>query len=150
MKKLLISAGFASLLGCSSPGWADIAVIVSQQSPLTTLDIHDVKMMFMGKIGSFPDGRKVKAIDPPKSSTREHFYRTVASKTPHQMAAYWSRMMFTGAGMPPLQAASVDDVLQQVANDRSAISYVDSAKLTPGVREVLRVPVVSTLGGTTP
>lgn len=140
MNKTLISVCCAMLLGMAPLAHADIAVIVSQQSPLTAVDTDQVKMIFMGKIGSFRDGNTVVAIDQPKSLLREQFYRAVASKTPYQMASYWARMMFTGAGMPPAQADSTNDVLARVAADPSAIGYVDASQVNAKVKVVLRVP----------
>lgn len=140
MKKTLIGACFFLLLGGSPLACADIAVIVHQQSPLTSLDMHQVRAIFMGKIGSFPDGRKVVAIDLPKSGVRSQFYHAVASKTTHMMAAYWSRMMFTGAGVPPYQADSAEDVLAKVEQDINAIAYVDAAKVNSKVKVVFKLP----------
>lgn len=139
MKKALIGTCLFLLLGGSPLASADIVVIVHQQSPLTSLDMHQVKAIFMGKIGSFPDGRKVVAIDLPKSGLRAKFYHAVANKTTHMMASYWSRMMFTGTGMPPYQAESADDVLAKVEQDINAIGYVDAAKVNSKVKVVFRL-----------
>lgn len=139
MKNTLIGACLFLLLSGSPPAWADIVVIVNQQSPVTALDMYQVKAIFMGKIGSFPDGRKVVAIDLPKSGLRSQFYHAVANKTTHMMASYWSRMLFTGAGMPPYQAESADDVLAKVAQDINAIGYVDAAKVTGKVKVVFKL-----------
>lgn len=139
MKNALISAGFL-LLCASRLALADIVVIVSQQSPVTSIDMHQARLIFMGKIGSFPDGRKVVVIDQPKSLLHDQFYLAVASKTSYQMASYWSRMMFTGAAMLPIQAATSEEVLRKVANDINAVGYVDSSVLNDKVKAVLRLP----------
>lgn len=136
MRKFLISAcGVMGMVGASL-ACADIAVIVSKQTPLTRLEITQVKMVFMGKIGTFPDGSKAIPVDMPKSPVRTVFYQRVAGKTQLQMATYWSRMMFTGAGMPPQQAESAAEVLARVAADARLVGYVDARNVDDSVNVV--------------
>ena len=53
------------------------------------------------------------------------------------MAAYWSRFVFAGSTAPPIQATSVQEVLQFVANNRGAVGYLDRKNADARVKIVL-------------
>ena len=121
----------------STNAMADVVVVVSSHSTLTTLSRSQVVDVFLGKTRRFPDGTVAQPIDQREgSATREEFYMQYAAKTPAQLKAYWSKIIFTGRGQPPMALASAVEVKKRLAGSRAAISYIDRTQLDNSVREI--------------
>ena len=120
---------------------ADLVVVVSAKSPVTSLSVAQVSDIFLGQMTSFPEGREAIAIDQkPGSSIRDEFYLKTSSKSPSLMKAYWSKMLFTGRGQPPKYLADSSAVRKLVAGNTSLIGYVDKTEIDASIKVVLIVP----------
>ena len=120
-----------------SSAMAEVVVVVSSRSTLTALSRSQVVDVFLGKTRRFPDGKVAQPIDQLEgSATRREFYMRYADKTPAQLKAYWSKIIFTGRGQPPLALASALEVKKRLAASPAAISYIDRAQLDASVREI--------------
>jgi ABC-type phosphate transport system substrate-binding protein len=119
-------------------GAAELLVIVSAKSPVTTLRADQVADIFLGQVGQFPDGGDAIALDQGVGSAqRDEFYAKVAAKTPALLKAYWSKMIFTGRGQPPREAPNSAAIRKLVAENRALIGYIDRSALDASVRPVL-------------
>ncbi|MBD8564957.1 phosphate ABC transporter substrate-binding protein [Oxalobacteraceae sp. CFBP 8763] len=117
---------------------AELVVIVSSRNPNPVLNAEQVSAIFLGQTGSFPDGAAAVAIDQGLGAAqRDLFYRQLTGKTPALLKAHWSKMVFTGRGQPPREAASDAAVRRMVADNPSMIGYIERAALDPSVRPVL-------------
>ncbi|MGG7603285.1 phosphate ABC transporter substrate-binding protein [Massilia sp. BKSP1R2A-1] len=117
---------------------AELVVIVSARSPAQGLSSDQVAAIFLGQAGRFPDGLEVVALDQRLGSQeRNQFYQQVTGKTPALLKAHWSKMVFTGRGQPPREAADSASVRRMVAENPAMIGYIDRAALDPSVRPVL-------------
>lgn len=117
---------------------AELVVIVSARSPAQGLSSDQVAAIFLGQAGRFPDGLEVVALDQRLGSQeRNQFYQQVTGKTPALLKAHWSKMVFTGRGQPPREAADSTSVRRMVAENPAMIGYIDRAALDPSVRPVL-------------
>ena len=124
--------------GAASAG--ELAVIVSAKSPLTALRADQVADIFLGQNARFPDGAEAVALDQSIGSPlRDEFYWKVAAKSPPLLKAYWTKMVFTGRGQPPKEAASSAAVRKMVAENPSLIGYIDKAAVDASVKTVLIV-----------
>ena len=59
------------------------------------------------------------------SPLRDEFYLRVAGKSPAQLKAFWSKLIFTGRGRPPKSVANSIEVLKLVRENPAAIGYID-------------------------
>jgi hypothetical protein len=75
------------------------------------------------------------ATEPAKSE----FYHLLVGKDMDQVAAYWSRLVFTGRTAPPRQADSVEDLIRYVAANPGAVGYLDSTNVDRRVKAVLEL-----------
>ncbi len=126
------------LLGAAPMASAELVVIVSARSPAQGLSSDQVAAIFLGQAGRFPDGQEVLALDQRiGSQERNQFYQQVTGKTPALLKAHWSKMVFTGRGQPPREAADSASVRRMVAENPSMIGYIDRAALDASVRPVL-------------
>jgi len=133
LKTLLLLLAMAS----SGLGHADMVVIVNVKSPLTSLDKNQIADIFLGKAATFPDGSQALPIEQAEGATvREEFHNAITDKSGSQLKSYWSKMVFSGKGTPPKEAANSTEVVKQVTVNPNAIAYVEKAALTNGVKAV--------------
>jgi ABC-type phosphate transport system substrate-binding protein len=140
LARLLAAGTLSALLGAAAPARAELVVIVSARSAVTTLRADQVADIFLGQIGNFPDGAEAIALDQSVGSPlRDSFYSKVASKTPALVKAYWTKMIFTGRGQPPRELPNSAAVRKQVADNPNLIGYIDRSALDASVKAVLVV-----------
>lgn len=136
MRSLLAAAVLA--LSAHAAAAADVVVIVSARSQVSSLRPDQVADIFLGHSGHFPDGAEAVALDLGIGSPlRDEFYAKVAAKSPALLKAYWTKMIFTGRGKPPREAPNSAAVRKQVAENPALIGYIDRDALDSSVRPVL-------------
>jgi len=114
---------------------ADVIAVVSAKSTVGSLTPNQLADIFLGRVSRFPNGLLAVPIDLYDGSPeREQFYAKIAGKTPAQVKAYWSKIIFTGRGQPPKAVASDLDVKKFLAANIGAIGYIDAALLDDTVR----------------
>ena len=124
------------LLGylCSLPVTAAVAVIVHPQND-ANLDKTAIARIFLGKTKKLPNGRAVLPLNAAKGSPiRDEFNRLVLGKSSAQVNAYWSKLVFTGKGVPPKELSSDAEVIATVSANEDAIGYVNPAAVTDAVK----------------
>ena len=116
--------------------FAEVSVVVHPENT-STFDSKIIKKMFLGKTKSFNNGRIAILLSPIEGDpARKVFNKKVLNKSTNQVNAYWSKMIFTGKGVPPQEMASASDIISAVSANKDAISYVDSAAVTSAVKVV--------------
>jgi hypothetical protein len=114
---------------------AEIAVIVNPKNAATKMANDQAAQFFTGKSQSF------KPIEHAEGNPiREEFYHKVLGKDPDQMKAIWSKIVFTGQGLPPKQFPSSADIKKAVAADVNAIGYIEKSDVDDSVKVILTVP----------
>jgi len=115
---------------------AEVAIVVNSANS-SVLSDSDLARLFLGKLKSFPDGDKAEPINQKfGNDIRKEFEQKVLGKSASQVKAYWSKQVFSGKGQPPHEEASDKDILNKVANDKTAIGYVDSTSVDGSVKVV--------------
>ncbi len=128
------------LLAISTNAWCDIFVVVNKDSNISELTQKQVTDIYMGRTQNFPDGSPAFPLDQAsKSMVRENFYKTLVNKSPAQINAYWSRLLFTGRASPPRVISDAASLLNAIEQNPSAIGYVDASMLNDRVKVVARV-----------
>ena len=125
-----------TVLGPGHRAWAgDVVVIVSAKSRIAELTQSQVTDLFLGRLKQLSDGTRLVPVDHPEgSAARDEFYSRYAGKTPAQLKAYWSKMIFTGRGQPPVILADAAEVRKRVARDPQSIAYLERALADDTVR----------------
>ncbi len=117
---------------------AEVVVVVSAKSSTSTLTANQASDIFLGKSKELPGGGQAVPIDQKEgSAVRDEFYTKVASKSAAQVKAYWSKIIFSGKGQPPKEAADSAAVKKLVADNPNAIGYIDKAAVDGSVKVVL-------------
>ena len=117
---------------------ADVVAVVSAKSPITALGASLVEDIFFGKAKLFPNGMQAEPIDQAEdSAARNEFYEKLAGKSPAQVKAYWSKIIFTGRGQPPPSVSSIIEMKNRISKNPAAIGYINSADIDASVKIVL-------------
>jgi ABC-type phosphate transport system substrate-binding protein len=113
----------------------EVVPVVSSRSSVTILNANQVADIFLGKSSRFPDGTVAVPIDLAEDSPlRERFYSQFTGKSPAQLKAHWSKIIFTGRGQPPRQVPSSAEAKKMVAENPNAIAYIDPRQVDSSVR----------------
>ena len=119
---------------------AEVVVIASARSPVTSLTAEQTARIFLGKTTTFPNDGEAFPVDQVEGSEiRNEFYAKVVHKNPTQLSAYWARVIFTGNGKPPVELAGNVTVRNVVAKNRNAIGYIDKRYVNRSVRVILNL-----------
>ncbi len=131
LRKLVI---FALCAGVTSAR-ADVVAVVSAQSPIGMLSQAQIADVFLGRLTRLPDGTAAVPLDQPEgSAVRDEFYQRMAGKSPAQLKAFWSKLIFTGRGRPPKALPDSSEILKAVRGNPAAIGYVDRKLADASVR----------------
>ena len=142
MMKILTLAYFSilssALMLLSTTAHADpIVVVVSANSPVSKLDKEQVANLFLGKSSSYPDGSNAVPIEQTDgSAAHEEFHKSVTEKSASQLKSYWSKMIFSGKGTAPKEAASNSVLLKLLAGNPAMIAYIDKNAVDKSVKVV--------------
>jgi ABC-type phosphate transport system substrate-binding protein len=114
---------------------ADVVAVVSAKSAVRALTSDQLADIFLGRVSRFPNGLLAVPIDLRDGSPeRDRFYAKITGKTPAQVRAYWSKIIFTGRGQPPRAVLTDLDVKKIISLNTAAIGYIDAALLDDSVR----------------
>ena len=141
MASLLNLVGsFAASVSVLAPGLApaQVVAVVSARSSVAPLSKIQVADIFLGKAIRYPDGTLAVPIDQVEgSATRDEFYLAFAGKSPAQVNAHWSKIIFTGRGQPPPEVANGVEVKKRLAENLNAIGYIEPGLVDGSVKVVV-------------
>ncbi|AGA91934.1 hypothetical protein Thimo_3256 [Thioflavicoccus mobilis 8321] len=124
----LAGLGWASMVcaGASlSIAGEEFAVIVNPDSGVVELSRAEVINIFLGRQRSLPSGVTALTVDlVGERDEKRQFYSYLVGKEPAEINSYWARLIFSGRGAAPWQAASPSEVLDIVQNYKGAIGYI--------------------------
>jgi ABC-type phosphate transport system substrate-binding protein len=134
--------GFASIVLAlalaASEVRADVVAVVSSKSPISTLSKGQITDIFLGRRTRFPDGTLAVPIDRSEGSAlRDEFYSRIADMSPAQVKAFWSKIIFTGRGQPPIAVATSLETRRLLIANPNAISYTDQSLVDSSLRIVI-------------
>ena len=122
-------------------GWAEVAVVVSHDTPVDSLPTSQLQSVFLGRSSQLPGELRAVPLDQAEGNrVREVFYRDIVGQSPAQIKAHWSKILFTGRGRPPRQVASDEDVKLLIAGNPGMIGYINAASLDGSVKVLELTP----------
>ena len=114
---------------------AEVVVVVSAKSPVTALSKHQIMDIFLGKMHRLPNDGTVVPVDQAEgSATRDEFYLEFSGQSPAQIKAYWSKIIFTGRGLPPPEVSNGLQVKKFIAEHPNAIGYIQDSLVDDSVK----------------
>ncbi|MDN3519416.1 phosphate ABC transporter substrate-binding protein [Aquisalimonas lutea] len=116
---------------------AEIVVVVSRDNPVDSLSRTELADIYLGRMDRFPNGDPAMPIDQAeRSPAHDAFYNDYLGRSPAQIKAHWSRLIFTGRGQPPRSLKDGDTVAEFIADNPRAIGYVDRSMVGEQLRVV--------------
>jgi hypothetical protein len=108
----------------------DIVVIVNPAAkPISKEQIAD---LYLGRSGGLTP------VDQPVGSAiYVEFYKKATGRDIAQVKALWSRILFTGRGLPPKQLPDSAAVKQAVAANPNAVGYIERSAVDASVKVAL-------------
>ncbi len=117
---------------------AQVVGVISAKSPVATLSRDQVMDIFLGRTSRFPDGSPAVPIDQAEgSAAREEFYANFAGKSPAQLKAHWSKIIFTGRGHPPREVSGSLEVRKLLVENPGTIGYIERSLLDGRLKVLL-------------
>lgn len=117
--------------------WAEnTVVIVHKDSALDTISQRDLSAVYLYRKKTVNNVR-LKAVELyHDTETKTDFHRRITGKNLQQLKAYWSRLVFTGKGIPPYSLDSETRVVDYVSVTPNAIGYVRQSKVNDSVKVI--------------
>ncbi|NRR29299.1 hypothetical protein HSX11_03780 [Oxalobacteraceae bacterium] len=128
-----LSAALATL--APAPAWAELVIIVNPQNPATRMFPSQAAQFFLGGSVLFTPIEQAEG-----SAIRAEFCKKVLEKTPAQVEAIWSKIVFTAKGKPPREYKSSAEIKKAVSDNVNAIGYIEKSAVDDSVKVVATVP----------
>lgn len=108
----------------------DIVVIVNPAAKAISKD--QIADLYLGRTGGLTP------IDQTAGSAiYVQFYKQATGRDVAQVKAIWSRILFTGRGLPPKQLPDSAAVKQAIAANPNAVGYIEKSAVDASVKVVL-------------
>lgn len=136
MNKRLFSALLVAVASTAAlPAQAELVIIVNPQNPATRMFPSQAAQFFLGGSVQFTPVEQAEG-----SPIRAEFCKKVLEKSPDQVEAIWSKIVFTAKGKPPKPYKSSVEVKKAVAENVNAIGYIEKSAVDDTVKVVATVP----------
>jgi ABC-type phosphate transport system substrate-binding protein len=134
LKKVILA--ILIIAASSNAAIAELVVVV-HPSNQAELDAKTIQRIFLGKEKTFDNGNAISPINlAPENALRAQFDQDLVGRSSSQVSAYWSKLVFTGKGVPPKEVASEAEVIAEVSSNTNAIAYISKASATNSVRVI--------------
>jgi len=128
INKILARCLAASIAVVGASAFAGDIVVIGNPAaaPLSKEQVAD---LYLGR------NQSLTLLDLPESSaTRTDYYKKLTGKDPAQIKSMWSRLTFSGKGVPPKELPDSAAVKKAVAADPKAIGYIDKSEVDGTVK----------------
>lgn len=114
-----------------------IVVAVSAASPVTELDLEEVRRIFLKERLRWPDGEVITVFERHSSSPIRHrFSVEVLGRTPAELSQYWLNLRLTQGVKAPRTCRSAVLVKEYLKRTRGGISYLLASEVDASVKVV--------------
>jgi ABC-type phosphate transport system substrate-binding protein len=130
MRTSALCALVFAALAASNIQAEDIVVIVNPAAKAISKD--QIADLYLGRSGGLTP------IDQTAGSAiYVQFYKQATGRDVAQVKAIWSRILFTGRGLPPKQLPDSAAVKQAIAANPNAVGYIEKSAVDASVKVVL-------------
>lgn len=132
---LRTAAALTICAGACSSAFAQYAVVAGSKSSASPLTADQVTNLYTGKSDKISGVGSLVLVDQADgAAVREGFYAKALGKTPSQVKAAWTRLVFSGKAQMPKELGSSADVKKFVAANPDAIGYIETNQVDPSVK----------------
>jgi ABC-type phosphate transport system substrate-binding protein len=135
MKRLILF--FALLAGLAASAKASDAVfIVNPQGADASLSTDNLKSILLGNKTKWEGGALIKLAVLTSGPVHDKVIQDNTQRSADQFDKYWKKLVFTGKGFMPMQAADEAALIDYVAKTPGALGYVSAAAVTDRVKVI--------------
>ncbi len=113
---------------------ADVVFVVNAQSAEGSLSADDIKSVLLGNKIKWDGGGVIKLAILTAGPVHEQVMQERVQRSADQFDKYWKKLVFTGKGVMPQQAADDAAVIDYVSKTPGALGYVAAASVTAQVK----------------
>ncbi|TYK65930.1 hypothetical protein [Colwellia echini] len=118
----------------------NLVVVVSKDSSINILNSTQVADIFLARTQYYAEGEKAIPIELHKGEFREEFYQKISGKNNEQLMAYWTTLVFSGKGKPPVTFDKMHLLIAHLSTQKNYITYLNSESITDQMKIVYRLP----------
>lgn len=133
MQRLLLLIALALGLA-SAASAADAVFIVNPQGADASISGDSLKAVLLGNQTKWSGGGLIKLVVLTSGPAHDHVMQDHAQRTADQFDKYWKKLVFTGKGVMPEQAADEAAAVAYVAKTPGALGYVSAGAVTSSVK----------------
>jgi ABC-type phosphate transport system substrate-binding protein len=114
-------------------------IIVNPENRVDAVSREFLRNAYLKKATTWSHGGTIRPVDlTSKLPVREQFTHDVIKKTPAQLKIYWNQQIFSGKGVPPPEADSVQAAISYVLANPGAVGYLP-VDVDPGKAKVVGI-----------
>src|SRR5690606_5895049 len=118
---------------------AELVVVTGKHSSLSALSEQEVRQLFSGHLRQLR-GLRLQPLDLPIGDQhRNHFYQQLMGRSPEQMRAYRTRVLFAGQGHPPREVSSPAELSSLLDTSGEYIGYLPASELRDSQKVLFRL-----------
>jgi ABC-type phosphate transport system substrate-binding protein len=114
----------------------DAAFIVNPQSAEASLSADTLKSVLLGNKIKWDGGGVIKLAVLKAGAVHEKVMQDYVQRNADQFDKYWKKLVFSGKGVMPMQAAEEAEIIEYVAKTPGALGYVSAAAVTDRVKVI--------------
>ena len=137
---LMVSNSFTTI--SSSMAGTEIAVIINNGNPISTLSAGEAKLYFLRKIKKrWPEiNKNIRPVDRKnKCAEQELFYAKVLGMKADDVEKYFIDRQYQNAEKPQDKFSNDKEIIDFVGTEAGAIGYVNASSLTAAAKEKIKV-----------
>ncbi|HEY9247790.1 MAG TPA: hypothetical protein VIO38_01600 [Rariglobus sp.] len=125
----------ALLLGLASAARAqDVSFIVNPQGADAAISADDLKAVLLGNKTKWDGGGLVKLAVLTTGAAHDKVMHDHVQRSADQFDKYWKKLVFSGKGVMPAQAADDAAMIDYVSKTPGALGYVSAGAVTDKVK----------------
>jgi ABC-type phosphate transport system substrate-binding protein len=137
MKKIVWLFAFICFSVFSLNAQNTVKIVVNSSNSVSSVSKSELLNIFLKKVSVFGNGVAAKPVDQSGSSpARATFSRLYLGKPVYAVKNYWDQQKLSGAGIPPDEKSSDDEVMSYVKSNAGGIGYVSSDADASGVKVI--------------
>ncbi len=117
---------------------AKTLIVVSTSSPFVNITHNQARSLWLGmkkRLHNMP----IIVLDQNQGKTQTEFYLGLLRKSPDEVNAYWTKLVFTEKAYPPTKLTGDKQVKEWLDLNPLAIGYIDASSLDSSVRVLLEI-----------
>lgn len=138
LRKITLAATMALLCATAQ---AELAIIAHPSNPESQISLDTARDIYLGRATTLPAAGKVVAVDQKEGSpAKTDFQAKVLRMDAGRVKSHWSKLIFSGQGVPPSIMSGNAEVRAWVATNPNGIGYIDKQSVDDSVKVLLTVP----------